>query len=308
MDRVIAILCSGQGAQHSAMFDLFTGSPELEPIFTAASERLGQDPRRVVREAAAAALFTNRTAQILCCTQALAAFAALSKDQSLRRVIAGYSVGELAAWGCAGTLDPATTIGLADYRATMMDAATPKDCGLFAVMGLRRAQLEPILARHDAYYAIVNGSDSFVIGGQISALEACCNEAVANGASHTVRLRVAVPSHTPLLREASRAFRVALREAAPRAPPARTRLLSGIDGAAVHDIEAGCDKLAQQISTTVNWAACLESCREAGAERVLELGPGSALSRMAAPMFRDGYARSVDDFRTLAGIRDWLSR
>ncbi|HEY0801951.1 MAG TPA: malonate decarboxylase subunit epsilon [Steroidobacteraceae bacterium] len=307
MDRVIAILCSGQGAQHSAMFDLFAGSPALEPIFTAASEQLGQDPRRMVREAASAAPFTNRIAQILCCTQALAAFAALSKDQSLRCVIAGYSVGELAAWGCAGTLDPATTIRLANDRATMMDAATPKDCGLFAVTGLRWAQLEPILARHDAYVAIVNGSDSFVIGGRINALEACCNEAVANGASHTVRLRVAVPSHTPLLDEASRAFRVALRGVSPRALPARTRLLSGIDGAAVHDMEAGCDKLANQISTTINWAACLESCREAGAERALELGPGRALSRMAASMFREGYARSADDFRTLAGIRDWLS-
>jgi [acyl-carrier-protein] S-malonyltransferase len=308
MNPIIAILCSGQGAQHSAMFDLFDGLTELEPIFAAASERLGRDPRRMAREAASTELFGNRNAQILCCTQALAAFAALSRDQSWQCVIAGYSVGELAAWGCAGSLDPATTIMLADCRAAMMDAATPKDCGLFAVTGLRRAQLEPVLTRHDAYVAIVNGADSFVIGGRVSALEACCEEAVANGASHTVRLPVAVPSHTPLLGEASRAFRVALREAAPRAPRARTRLLSGIDGAAIHDIEAGCDKLACQISTPVDWAACLESCREAGAERVLELGPGRALSRMAAPMFRDGHARSVDEFRTLAGIRDWLSR
>jgi [acyl-carrier-protein] S-malonyltransferase len=308
MDPIIAILCSGQGAQHSAMFDLFTGSPELEPIFTAASEQLGQDPRRMVHEAASAALFTNRTAQILCCTQALAAFAALSRDRSWQCVIAGYSVGELAAWGCAGTLDPAATIVLADRRATMMDAATPKDCGLSAVTGLRRAQLEPILKRHGAYVAIVNGTDSFVIGGQIIALEACCEEAVAAGASRTIRLRVAVPSHPPLLGEAAQAFRIALREAAPRAPPARTRLLSGIDGAPIREIEAGCDKLASQISMTVNWAACLESCRAAGAERALELGPGTALSRMAAPLFRDGYTRAVDEFRTLAGIRDWLSR
>jgi [acyl-carrier-protein] S-malonyltransferase len=223
-------------------------------------------------------------------------------------VIAGYSVWELAAWGCAGTLDPAATIVLADRRATMMDAATPKDCGLSAVTGLRRAQLEPILKRHGAYVAIVNGTDSFVIGGQIIALEACCEEAVAAGASRTIRLRVAVPSHTPLLGEAAQAFRIALREAAPRAPPARTRLLSGIDGAPIREIEAGCDKLASQISMTVNWAACLESCRAAGAERALELGPGTALSRMAAPLFRDGYTRAVDEFRTLAGIRDWLSR
>jgi [acyl-carrier-protein] S-malonyltransferase len=223
-------------------------------------------------------------------------------------VIAGYSVGELAAWGCSGTLDMPAALRLAECRADVMDAAAPKGSGLAAVVGLRRSVLEPILRRCATYIAIVNDTDSFVIGGPGTALDASCREAAASGATRTVRLRVAVPAHTPLLAEAARAFRVVLRETAPRPPQAGLRLLSGIDGDAVLDVETGCDKLAGQICTSIDWAACLESCRSAGAVLALELGPGTALSRMAAPWFPDGCARSTEEFRTLAGLRAWLSR
>jgi [acyl-carrier-protein] S-malonyltransferase len=223
-------------------------------------------------------------------------------------VIAGYSVGELAAWGCAGALDGPGTLRLAQRRAALMDAAAPSDGGLAAVVGLRRPALEPILARHAVSIAIVDDIDSFVVGGPRAGLEAACQEAAARGARRTVSLPVAVPSHTPLLRQATEQFRAVLRGASPRLPRAGYRLLSGIDGDTIHDIETGIDKLARQISTTIDWAACLESCRSAGAEAALELGPGTALSHMAAALFPDGRARAVEEFHTLAGLRTWLQR
>jgi [acyl-carrier-protein] S-malonyltransferase len=308
MSGVVAILCSGQGGQHPAMFDLVAICPLAEPVFAAAAGVLGQDPRRFVREAAPADLFSDRFGQILCCTQALAVWAVLDAGRPARAVIAGYSVGELAAWACAGALDGPDTLRLAQRRAALMDAAAPSDGGLAAIVGLRRPALEPILARHAVSIAIVNDVDSFVVGGRRTALQAACQEAAARGARHTVCLSVAVPSHTPLLREATEPFRAALRGACPRLPNAGHRLLSGIDGDTIHDIETGIDKLARQISTPIDWAACLESCRSAGAAAALELGPGTALSHMASPLFPDGRARAVEEFRTVAGLRSWLQR
>jgi len=308
MRGLVAILCSGQGGQHPAMFDLVADCPEAEPVFAAAAVVLGQDPRPFVREAAPADLFSDFSGQILCCTQALAAWAALGTARPARAVIAGYSVGELAAWGCAGALDAPGTLHLAQRRAALMDAARPSDGGLAAVVGLRRPTLEPILARHTVSIAIINDVDSFVVGGARAGLEAACQEEAARGVRRIVRLPVAVPSHTPLLSDATEQFRAVLREASPRLPPAGYRLLSGIDGDTIHDIETGIDKLARQISTTIDWAACLESCRSAGAEAALELGPGTALSHMAAALFPDGRARAVEEFRTLAGLRSWLQR
>jgi [acyl-carrier-protein] S-malonyltransferase len=308
MPDLVAILCSGQGGQHPAMFDLVANCPEAEPVFAAAAAVWGRDPRTFVKEAAPADLFSDFTGQILCCAQALAAWAALGTVRPARAVIAGYSIGELAAWGCAGTFDELSILRLAQRRAAAMDEAAPKESGLVVITGLRRPVIEPILARHAVSMAIVNDVDSFTVGGPRAALRAACEEAAARGAKRTVTLPVTVPSHTPLLSKATEQFRVTLREASPRLPRAGYRLLSGIDGETVLDIETGIDKLARQISTTIDWAACLESCRSAGAVAALELGPGTTLSRMASTLFPDGRARSVEEFRSLAGLRTWLQR
>ena len=290
------------------MFDLVANCPEAEPVFAAAAEVLGQDPRQFVREAAPADLFSDRSGQILCCTQALAARVALGAAWPARAVIAGYSIGELAAWGCAGAVDGPNTLRLAQRRAAAMDAAAPKDSGLAVIVGLLRPTLEPILARHAAFFAIVNEDDNFTVGGARAALLAVCQEAGARGAKRAFVLPVAVPSHTPLLREATKQFRAVLNEASPRLPGAGYRLLSGIDGGTVGDIETGIDKLARQISNTIDWSACLESCRSAGAVAALELGPGATLSHMASFLLPDGRARSVEEFRSLTGLRTWLQR
>ena len=308
MGGLVAILCSGQGAQHSGMFDLLAGCVDAEPVFAAARQHLREDPRRLVREVPPDALFKDHTGQILCCTQALAVWAGLGKAHPARAVVAGYSVGELAAWGCAGSLDATATLQLAARRASIMDAVAPHDGGLAGIIGLRRDRLDPILLKYDLELAIINDVDSFVIGGHADPLDACCRDALASGAKRAVRIRVTVPSHTRLMAAAVEPFSNALRERAPRLPHGSYRLLSGIDGSTVWDMETGCEKLARQICTPVNWAACLQGCRAAGAELALELGPGSALSRMAAPLFPADRVRSAEDFRTLAGLRTWLSR
>lgn len=74
------------------------------------------------------------------------------------------------------------------------------------------------------------------------------------------------------------------------------------------DTAAGKHKLAKQISHTVEWAACLESCLEAGASAFLELGPGSALSNMFTSAYPNIPSRSLDDFRTIQGVASWVTR
>jgi [acyl-carrier-protein] S-malonyltransferase len=47
---------------------------------------------------------------------------------------------------------------------------------------------------------------------------------------------------------------------------------------------------------------------EAGATVFLELGPGRALAEMAAGAYPEIPARSLDDFRSIRGVLDWLTR
>jgi [acyl-carrier-protein] S-malonyltransferase len=304
-----AILCSGQGYQRSDMFDLLAGAPEAAPIFKRASLILdGEDPRELVRRVTSDALHADKVGQILCCTQAIAAWAVVRTKIPRPLVVAGYSVGELAAWGVAGLLDDRSVLDLALERAAAMDEATTEPSGLVAIRGLDRAALDPICRAHGAYIAIVNGDDQMLVGGARRALDAVVHDAQAAGASHTTTLPVAVASHTPLLAAASDRFRQVLTKTHLPEVPADVRLLSGIDGAAVFDVVAGADKLARQIKQTVDWAACMESCRAAGVSKVVELGPGNALARFMHEFIPDGDVHSLSEFHSLSGFEHWVQR
>lgn len=325
----IAIVCSGQGAQAAGMFDLFAEVPESNAVFESARRVLGgADPRELVREemlgntathtatntanpptAHGADLYSNKTGQILCTTLAMAAWHVIEPWVVGPRLVAGYSIGELGAWGVAGIFSADQVLDLAAKRASAMDAATLEPSGLLAVRGLRRPALEVICHDAGTYIAIVNDVDQMLVGGTLKALAIAEDKAKAAGAQRTTMLPVAVASHTPLLATASSTFRSDLNAIpyAPKLPPG-VRLLSGIDGDSIYDVAAGVDKLALQIQQTVDWAACMESMRAAGASKMLELGPGSALTRMLNAYLPECDARSVAEFRSLAGIEAWLRR
>ncbi|GBQ98556.1 acyl transferase domain-containing protein [Acetobacter nitrogenifigens DSM 23921 = NBRC 105050] len=304
---IVAILCSGQGTQHREMFSLVESDPCAEPVFQAARTLLGADPRAFVRTAPMEQLFSNRTGQILCCTMALAAHAALGPIDA-RIVCAGYSVGELAAWGVSGCLKPEQVLKLAATRADLMDAASPPDAGLAGIVGLQPDRLERILTEAGLFIAIKSAAENVVIGGPVSELDDALALAMQQGASVARRLRVSVPSHTPLLRSAVQPLKQAIVELQPKAPHTGLRLLSGLDGEPILRPADGCERLARQVAETVRWDACLQGCRESDAQVILELGPGSALTRMARAALPDIPARSIDDFHGMEGVRQWLLR
>jgi [acyl-carrier-protein] S-malonyltransferase len=304
----LAILCSGQGPQHPNMFALTGDAPEAANLFTRAATLLGgHDPRAIVQTDPDEAIHQNRVGQILCTLQALAATATLRNGLPPRLIVAGYSVGEVAAWSVAGLMDARIALDLVARRAEAMDAASMSGDGLLFVRGLSRGAVEDLCKRHDAAIAIINPGDAYVLGGTGEALDIMADEGGKMGAARIVRLAVNVAAHTPRLATASVEFGKALDQTPMKhKPDAGVRLFSGIDGSPVVDIGAGVEKLAKQISHTVQWGACLEGCAEAGASAFLELGPGRALSEMAASSYRDIPARSLEEFRTLQGARAWL--
>ena len=303
----VALLCSGQGYQGAGMFDLVADAPQAQPVFVAATAALnGQDPRDLVAGADDTALHANVMAQVLCCTQALAAWATLEPELDAQLVVAGYSVGELAAWGVAGALDVGAVLELVVTRAELMDAQTRQRAGLAAVRGLSDAELSRICHSTGVYVAIRNGPGQVVLGGLRSALDEALRAATQAGAQKVTPLPVTVPSHTRLLQQASDQFDAVLRQRQDVRPP-NARLISGIDGATVFDEQDGLGKLARQISHTVQWGSCMASCRSSGATRSLELGPGTALATLMAAEVGEQNSRSLQDFRSVDGAAHWLT-
>ncbi len=304
----LAILCSGQGLQHPGMFALTGPAPAAAGLFGYAKSLLGgRDPRDLVRTNID--LHDNRLGQTLCTLQPLAVAAALDGFGDTRRIVAGYSVGEVPAWSLAGLMEPRSALDMAARRAEAMDAAGIPGDGLLFIRGLSRDGIASLCAQHSCAVAIVNPGDAVVVGGAGSALDAVAEAARTAGADRVVRIGVKVASHTPRLTAASTSFREGLTQASIASVlRVGARLLSGIDGAPVLDIRTGLDKLAAQVSQTIQWSDCLAGCVEAGATAFLECGPGRALAEMAASAYPRLPSRSLDDFRSLEGVRDWLIR
>ena len=297
----LGVLLPGQGDQSRAMFDLLPEVGAAEEVLEAARSVLGEHPRRI----AEAELHRNVVAQPLVSAVQLATWAALRDRLPPPRVFAGYSLGELTAYGCADALDAADVARLARERASAMDAACAEPSGLRAVRGLRRPELERACGARRVEIAIVNGPDRIVVGGALPDLAACEPALLALGAKVTP-LRVAVASHTSRMAPAVERFRAALLASGLRAPP--TPVLAGIDGTPVLTRERAADVLSRQLADTVAWSACLDGLVEMGCTALLELGPGSGLARMARDAYPELEVRSVEEFRSLDGVAVWASR
>jgi [acyl-carrier-protein] S-malonyltransferase len=306
---MLTLLCSGQGRQHAGMFDLTGDVAAAADLFEHARRLLGNDPRSWIRTASRDALSDNRTAQILCTLQAVSAAVALADIWPEQRCVAGYSVGEVAAWHVAGLLAADDALDLIAERARIMEAARISEQGMLSIRGLAQPVVEDLCASREAAIAIVNPGNVFVLGGERSALHAIADAAIEKHAERVVPVDVKIASHTYLLKEASQAFRATLAALKLKEVPLwQTRLFSGVDGSAVLSPAQGLEKLALQLSHPIQWAACLEACVEAGSRAFLELGPGRALTDMVASTYPHLAARSLDDFHSLHGVRDWLRR
>lgn len=300
----LAILCSGQGAQHPAMLDMITDHPAAAEVIKAGEAVLGLHLREVLAQREE--IFRNAIAQPLICLTQMALWTALRQVAPKPAAFCGYSVGELGAYACAGALDAAGLARIAAARSALMDQAAAATLGgLMALQGLRRDEVARLCAGQRAWIAIAIGAEEFVIGGEDAALKKLSTAFAERGAKLT-QLKVGLASHTPLLSDAVQPFR-ALLDASSLAAPA-IPVVAGIDATWVVRRESAIEKLALQLDRTIEWASCLDMLYERGCRVFLELGPGRALARMTQARFDDVDARAVDDFRSLDGVSSWLSK
>jgi [acyl-carrier-protein] S-malonyltransferase len=185
-----------------------------------------------------------------------------------------------------------------------MDCAGGPDGLLGYVRGLSEAAVQGLCDRHRCHIAIRNPDRLFVVGGDKGDVLAVCIEAEAQGAMRAAAMNVHIASHTPLLESAVASFRTALLSVEPESP--RLRLMSTERQSLVSSPARAIPDLAAQMAKPIDWATTLIALQERGVSRILELGPGSALSDMANGTSPDWKARSFDDFETASGASHWF--
>ncbi len=298
----LGLLFPGQGTQHPAMLpwlDRDGAAPESMALLQSA---LGADWRTRLADTEWAT--RNDIAQCLLTGIGLAAWEQLQPLLPAPAVVAGYSVGELAAFCVAGVFDREAAMSLARQRAHVMSQCVEGlDTGLLSVTTAAPGLIDGLCSTHGLAVAIRLGADRAILGGLRDALRAAEQDALTAGATCT-RLAVSIASHTPWLAAGVPRLAAAI-DAVPFQRPA-TALVCNFTGTALRSAADLRHALAAQIAHTVPWDRCMDTLAERGVRCVLEMGPGTTLSRMWSARHPGVPARSIDEFQSPGAVAAWV--
>ncbi len=300
-----AVLFTGQASQHPDMLPWLEAEPACTAALGLMQQQLGSDWRQQLKVPALKS--NNAFAQVLITGTALAAWTAVRQRLSTGPVaVAGYSVGELAAMGCAGALTHAQAIELAGLRAQLMDRAVAHQAtGLLGVTGMAESAVLAECAPLSLECAIRISPVHGIFAGTDKALHQANAQLQALGAGCT-RLEVRVASHSSWMIPAANAYAKALSTIIFEAPQCPVALnASGQLARQPMQLRLA---LSQQLACTVQWSACMDAIAERQISCVLEVGGGSALSRMWCERHPDVPVRALDEFRSVDGATAWVTK
>jgi [acyl-carrier-protein] S-malonyltransferase len=300
----LALLFPGQGSQHADALPWLGHRPEATDVLQLIAATLGADWR--ARLANTAWATSNEVAQPLVTGLSLAAWRCVADKLPRPALIAGYSVGELAAFAAAGVFDATAAMTLAGVRADAMQRSTSgQPTGLLAVHATTPQRLEPWCERHGLSLAIRLSDDSCIVGGSAPSLDAAQGEFVAAGIRCT-RLAINVASHTHWMAAAAAEFAQSLGSVRFAVPQAAVVCDASATLSREPQVLAQC--LAAQIAMPILWDSCMNTIAERRVRCVLEIGPGNALSALWRSRYPDIPVRSVDEFGSPEAISAWVER
>ena len=230
----------------------------------------------------------------------LLAFAELSKrGVPARTVVAGHSVGEIAAYAIAGVISPDDAVKLAAVRgAEMAKACAVEPTGMSAVLGGDEAE---VLARLEALELVPanrNAAGQIVAAGAISALEKLAEDPPEK--ARVRALATAGAFHTHYMSSAMDGYAAAAAEVVASDP--NTTLLSNVDGKPVTSAADAMEKLVAQMTRPVRWDLCTETMRTLNTTAIVEFPPAGTLVGIAKRELRGVATHAVKTPADLDGL------
>lgn len=293
----IAFVFSGQGAQYSGMGkSLYETSAAAKAVFDTA-ERIRPGTIRQCFEGALEEIsVTKNTQPCLFCVD-LAAAEALWEAGVQPDMVAGFSLGEVAAVTFAGIFTAEEGFSFVTKRGEAMQAAAEKvDSAMAAILKLANDKVEELCRMHQSVFPVnYNCPGQLVVAGLKTSLEGFISDVSANG-GRAVPLNVSGGFHSPFMESAS--IRLA-------------QVLNGMDAKkpqipvyANYTAEPyGADDakflLQKQVSNPVRWQQTVEKMIAAGVDTFVEVGAGKTLCGLIKKTNRTVQVYNVEDAASL---------
>lgn len=276
----LALLFPGQGSQVVGMGRaLAQAHPQAALTLEEADDILGFPLSRLMAEGPEGDLTATRNAQPAILAHSVAVLRVVGDHLGPVAMAAGHSLGEFSAHVAAGTLSFRDALEAVRLRGELMFAAGQARPGtMAAVLGLDDGPLEEACAKVDAGICVpanFNSAGQIVVSGDVAGVEQGMGLFAQAGARRVLPLNVSGAFHSPLMEPAAQGLQARLGQIAFRDPayPVYSNVTAGpvTEGAVAREL------LVRQLTSPVRWAASIEAMVQAGADRFLELGPGSVL-------------------------------
>jgi [acyl-carrier-protein] S-malonyltransferase len=315
--KPFAFVFPGQGSQSVGMLDAWGSHPELAATLREASDALGEDIGKLVREGPKEALALTTNTQPVMLVAGVAAYRVWKAEGGADpAVMAGHSLGEYSALVCAGALTLADAAPLVRFRAAAMQEATPVGSGaMAAILGLDAQKVIEGCAEAQRQIGVntggvveaVNFNDpaQTVIAGSKAAVDKACEVLKAMGAKRALPLPVSAPFHSSLMKPAAEKLKAKLAEtnfASPRIP-----VINNIEVKAESDPDRIRAALYQQAFGPVRWVECVREMKARGVTTIVECGPGKVLAGLAKRIDPELTGLALYDPATLADVKGQLA-
>ena len=307
----------GQGSQAVGMLDAWGGHPAVLGALAEASDALGEDLGRLIREGPTEVLSLTTNTQPVMLVAGVAAYRVwLAEGGPAPSVLAGHSLGEYSALVAAGSLTLAQAAPLVRFRAQAMQDAVPVGAGaMAAILGLD-AQRVIVGCAHalrsfgtntmEVVEAVnFNDPQQTVIAGSKAAVEKACELLKGAGARRTLLLPVSAPFHCSLMKPAAEMLRDRLEStdfAAPRIP-----VVNNIEVRAETEPARIKEALYEQAFGPVRWVEIVQAMKARGVTAIVECGPGKVLAGLCRRIDPELTGLALFDPATLADVKAQLA-
>ena len=216
-----------------------------------------------------------------------------------RTVVAGHSVGEIAAYAIAGVISADDAVKLAATRgAEMAKACAVEPTGMAAVLGGEEADVLARLEALDLVPANRNAAGQIVAAGALAALDKLVEDPPEK--ARVRKLATAGAFHTRYMASALDGYAAAADAVTPAEP--NTTLLSNVDGQPVASAADAMNKLVAQMTHPVRWDLCTDSMRRLDVTAIVEFPPAGTLAGIAKRELRGVPTHAVKSPADLDGL------
>jgi [acyl-carrier-protein] S-malonyltransferase len=216
-------------------------------------------------------------------------------------VVAGHSVGEIAAYAIAGVIAADDAVKLAATRGSeMAKACAIEPTGMSAVLGGAEADVLARLEALDLVPANRNAAGQIVAAGALSALDKLAEDPPTK--ARVRQLATAGAFHTHYMASATDGYATAVEKVTTAEPS--TKLLSNADGQPVASAADAITKLVAQLTRPVRWDLCTETMRQDNVTAIVEFPPAGTLAGIAKRELRGVPTHAVKSPADLDGLAE----